>query len=133
MSDENDTKPPEGSRDENPARVIPNASDEISIGQARQRAEHIADKRADFWKRVLSEEIGRAVMWEVLTSTHAFDTRFATSPNGFPNQEATWFQAGEQATGWRLYDALRKADFEAVHTMHLEQDPYFEEKRRKRK
>ena len=133
MSDENDTKPPEGSRDENPARVIPNASDEIAIGQARQRAKHIADKRADFWKRVLSEEIGRAVMWEVLAEMHAFNVRFATSPNGFPNPEATWFQAGEQAAGWRLYDALRKADFEAVHTMHLEQDPYFEEKRRKRK
>lgn len=133
MAGEDDDRPPEGSRDENPANRIPNAADDIAIGQAQQRAKHLADKRRDFWKRVLSEEVGREVMWEVLQGMHAFDTRFATGPNGFPQPEATWFAAGEQAAGWRLYDALRKADFEAVHVMHLEHDPYFEEKRRKRK
>jgi hypothetical protein len=121
--------PPEGSRDENPAIRIPNAADPVAIGRAQQRAKHLADKRADFWKRVLSEEIGRAVLWDVLQSLSTFEARFATGPNGFPYPEAAWFQAGEQSAGWRIYDALRKADFEAVHLMHQEHDSYFIEKK----
>lgn len=131
---DDDDKPIEGSRDAAPINEHPNAADARAIGLARECAKHKTDQAADFWRRVLSEDIGRAVMWDVLSGLHTFETRFATAPNGFPNPEATWFQAGQQAAGWRLYDALRRADFAAVHLMHREHDNYFlEEKRNKRK
>jgi len=135
LSDEpdDDDTPPEGSRDAGAVGKMPNAADDTAIEKAQRRAKHVADKSADFWRRVLSEEIGRRVMWEVLVGMHTFEERFAVSPAGFPNPEATWFQAGEKAAGWRLYDALRKADFTGVHRLHLENDPYFKEKANQRK
>ncbi len=123
--------PLEGSRDENAATRIPNAADPVKIDRARQRAAYQQDQRADFWKKILSTELGRMVMWEVLTGMHTFEERFANGPNGFPNHDATWFQAGEKAAGWRLYDALRKAAFEEVHQMHIELDPYFADQKKK--
>ncbi len=71
------------------------------------------------------------VLWEVLVGMHTFEDRFAASPAGFPHEQATWFNAGEKAAGWRLYDALRKAAFEEVHLMHKENDPYFAEVKKK--
>ena len=124
IEDEEET-PIEGSRDENAPSKIPNAADPVRINRARQRASFAADQRADFWQKVMSEPLGRMVMWEVLISMHTFEERFASTPAGFPHPEATWFQAGEKAAGWRLYDALRKAAFVEVHTMHTELDPYF--------
>ena len=127
MSDEEDDPPFEGARDANASASMPNAADPVKITRARQRAEFRVDQRADFWKKVLSDPSGRMVMWEVLAGMHTFEDRFATTPAGFPCPEATWFQAGEKAAGWRLYDALRKAAFEEVQQMHIELDPYFAE------
>lgn len=135
MSDETDDydTPPEGSRDAGAVGRMPNAADDQAIEKAQRRSKHNADKAADFWRRVLSEDVGRAVMWDVLINMHTFSDRFAVSPAGFPQPEATWFQAGEKAAGWRLYDALRKADFTGVHRMHIAHDPYFKEKANPRK
>ena len=127
MSDEDEETPFEGARDANASAKIPNAADPVRIIRAKQQAEFRVDQRADFWRKVLSEPVGRMVMWEVLDGMNTFKDRFATTPAGFPCPEATWFQAGEKAAGWRLYDALRKAAFEEVHTMHCELDPYFAE------
>lgn len=129
--EDDDELPVEGSRDENADAKIPNAADPVRIARARQRADFEADQRAEFWRGILSTEIGRMVMWEVLIGMHTFEERFAISPSGFPQPEATWFQAGEKAAGWRLYDALRKAAFEEVHQMHLEWDSYFVEMKKK--
>lgn len=135
MADErdDDDTPPEGSRDAGAVGRMPNAADDAAIEKAQRRSKHIEDRATDFWKRVLSEDIGRRVMWDVLQGMHTFENRFATSPAGFPHTEATWFQAGEQAAGWRLYDALRKASFQGVHLMHTENDPYFAEKAKRGK
>lgn len=124
-TEEEDDIPVEGSRDANAPSKIPNAADPARINRARQRAGFAADQRADFWKKILSDPVGRMVMWEVLIGMHTFEDRFANSPAGFPHPQATWFHAGEKAAGWRLYDALRKAAFVEVHTMHQELDPYF--------
>lgn len=131
MSGKGDDTPVEGSRDENPRTKIPNAADPVKIARARQRADFRTDQRADFWKKVMSEPLGRMVLWEVLSGMHTFEDRFAATPAGFPHEQATWFNAGEKAAGWRLYDALRKAAFEEVHLMHIENDPYFADTKKK--
>jgi hypothetical protein len=129
---ENDENTPfEGSRDADAQSRVPNAADPARIERARQRAEFRGDQRADFWRKVLDNPLGRQVMWEVLIGMHTFEERFATTPSGFSCPEATWFQAGEKAAGWRLYDALRKACFEQVHLMHTENDPYFADQKKK--
>lgn len=133
MSEEDDEQPFEGARDADPTSRIPNAADPVKIEKARHKAKLKIDQRAEFWRKTLSTEIGRLVLWEVLENLSTFKTRFAAAPpNGFPCSEATWFNAGEQAAGWRLYDALRKAAFEEVHLMHLENDPYFAEAKKHR-
>lgn len=59
-----------------------------------------------FWQQALEHPIGRRIIWGLLTDAHTFDTAFACGPSGFPQPEATWFKAGEQAFGLRLYQTL---------------------------
>lgn len=133
IGENEEDEPFEDARDANVELTIPNAADPQALVRAKQIAAFTSAQRADFWKRALADPIGRTVLWEVLASMHAFEARFGTTPAGFPSPEATWFYAGEQAAGWRLYDALRKADFAGVHVMHLEHDSYFEQVKRTRK
>ena len=76
----------------------------------------------NFWKEVLGSEIGRREIWKIILESHAFEERFACGPNGFPQTEATWFHAGEQAFGLRLYHSLMKIDAENIFKMHKEND-----------
>lgn len=130
---DDDDVPVEGSRDENASSRVPNAADPVRIERARQRADFREDQRADFWKKTLSTELGRQVMWEVLQGMHTFEERFAATPSGFPDPNASWFQAGEKAAGWRLYDAMRKAALEEVWLMHEECDSYFQAQKKTRR
>lgn len=78
-----------------------------------------------FWKAVFSSEVGRREMWGILASAHAFDERFACGPNGSPQSEATWFHAGEQALGQRLFLSWQRLDRDGVWKMQDEHDPRF--------
>jgi hypothetical protein len=78
-----------------------------------------------FWHRVFADPIGRREMWGILQACHAFEERFACGPNGFPQPEATWFHAGEQAIGQRLYRSWARLDRAGVFLMHDEHDPDF--------
>ena len=42
-------------------------------------------------------------MWGVLEALKAFEVNFACGPNGFPQAEATWFNAGVSNSGQRLF------------------------------
>lgn len=86
-----------------------------------------------FWSRVvLSDPVGRREVWRLLQDAHTFETRFACGPNGFPQGDATWFHAGEQDFGLRLYQKLLALDPVLVMTMHKENDPRFMPPRPKR-
>lgn len=133
-ADDDEEDPPfEDARDSNPNNRIPNAADPVAIARSKQLASFNDDVRADFWKKTLATEAGRMVIWEVLVGMGTFTTRFAATPAGFSCPESTWFNAGEQAAGFRLYQALQRAAYEEVFQMHLEQDPYFIPVKRKRR
>jgi len=83
------------------------------------------EKVRRFWSSVLRDETGRKVVWQLLADLHTFEERFACGPSGFPQPEATWFHAGEQAVGLRLYKSLALYDREALFTMHDLYDPAF--------
>ena len=69
----------------------------------------------EFWRGVMSSEIGREEVWKLLDDAHAFAERFAIGPSGFPQPEHTWFEAGQQAFGYRLFLTMMKHDPE--HTL----------------
>lgn len=93
--------------------------------EVRKRADVEREQARIFWSRVLRDPIGAREVWRILASTHTFEERFACGPNGFPQTEATWFHAGEQAFGQRFYQMLIRQDREAVFLMHDEFDSSF--------
>lgn len=78
-----------------------------------------------FLQSVLKDEAGRRFLWRILVEAHTFEERFACGPNGFPQPEATWFEAGIQSFGQRLYQTWLKNDPLAIAAMHRENDPRF--------
>jgi hypothetical protein len=128
LSDDN---PPSPSDDEEPADEGPIEPLEADQKQRRvyeRKVRKIARQRKEgeeFWRKVLDSEIGRREVWNLLSDAHAFDTRFACGPNGFPQPEHTWFLAGGQDFGQRLYQKLLVIDLANVTTMHIEHDPRF--------
>ena len=79
----------------------------------------------EFWKSALKHPVGRRELWRILDSAHTFEERFACGPNGFPQPEATWFHAGEQALGQRVFMSWQKFDPQGVFAMQQEHDPRF--------
>jgi hypothetical protein len=68
---------------------------ELRRKRTRSRAE--LKESEEFWQRVFADPVGRREVWRLLQAGHCFEERFACGPNGFPQTEATWFHAGEQA------------------------------------
>jgi hypothetical protein len=94
---------------------------------ARQQTKAIVrrEKIRQFWSTALRDPIGAEVLWQLLIDLHTFEERFACGPNGFPQPEATWFAAGEQAVGLRLYRTFGNFDREALFALHDRFDPNF--------
>lgn len=112
--------------------VMDDAADPRQITRKANKAEKIKLEKIAFWKAVLANEIGRREVWGLLTDCHAFEERFACGPNGFPQTEATWFHAGEQAFGQRLYQTLCQMDLAGVMVMHEELDSRWARPKRQR-
>jgi hypothetical protein len=91
--------------------------------KARRRSTELEAKA--FWKSVFADPVGRREIWGLLAQAHPFEERFACGPNGFPQTEATWFHAGEQALGLRIFQSLSIIDREGVFKMLDEYDPRF--------
>ena len=81
------------------------------------------DEDAAFWKNCLGSVIGRRVLFSLLDATHWSEVKFACGPNGFPQQEATWFHAGEQSIGERLWLSWFRIDPDNAMVMLRENDP----------
>lgn len=94
----------------------------------KDRAERERREADNFWRDCLSSVIGRRELWLLAagaTGAHAFETRFASGPNGFPDPNATWHAKGEQDFGLRLYHQWLRLDPSAVSKMHHENDVRF--------
>jgi hypothetical protein len=98
--------------DEEPENDAPATDDEAPVDNAASRKAYARKVTAleqrqresqAFWEAVFATPLGRREMWAILDRAHALEDRFACGPNGFPNPESTWFQAGEKAVGLSLY------------------------------
>jgi hypothetical protein len=116
--------PDEDDLGESPADQ-PNAAEPKQVRKRRVTQKMRERDDARFIQDILKDEAGRRFLWAILTAAHTFEERFACGPNGFPQTEATWFHAGEQALGLRLYQTWLRTDPLAVAAMHRENDPRF--------
>jgi len=133
LSDEDVPENPADSQSaENKTDEIPNAADPASQKRAKRKADRRQEEAEEFWQRVFADPIGRREMWGLLQTTHAFETKFACGPNGFPQPESTWFEAGIQSIGDRLWKSWLLMARDGALLMQDEHDPRFAE-RAKRK
>lgn len=98
------------------------ADDPETERKRKTRIRQEFDEATVFWKSILGTEVGRREIWKLLSDSHTFEDRFACGPNGFPQVEATWFQAGEKSFGQRFWLTLQRYDVDSVLLMHREHD-----------
>lgn len=97
------------------------AAEEARRAEQQRLEEESAAQR--FWAGVFADRVGRREMWRFFhEEAHAFNDRFAASPVGFPDPHATFFQAGEQSLGLRLYHRCLRYAQQGVSWMHIEHD-----------
>ena len=102
----------------------PEVDPEADFNRARTE-EYLRDKeRLRFWQNILGSAIGRRELWNIVgVMAHAFETRFACGPNGFPQDQATWHALGEQQLGQQIFAFLQLQDFDNANLMQFENDP----------
>lgn len=126
MSDDDEPQTDDDDEVREPPVVQATAVETPKQRARRERDGEREQRRAkQFWSGVLADEAGRREIWKLLQASHTFEERFACGPNGFPQVEATWFHAGEQSFGQRLYRMLARLDRAGVLTMHDHHDPEF--------
>lgn len=119
---------------EQPAEAVnDDAASPKGIENKQRRIAREQREALDFWRSVFATEVGRREMFAILRSAHTFEDRFACGPNGFPQPEATWFQAGEHAFGQRLYLTWSKNHRAEVLLMHDENDARFVDPKKAKK
>lgn len=93
----------------------------------RETKAQLRQRQSDaWWAKLLADPVGRREMWGIVqTECHAFEERFATGPTGFPQQEATWFEAGKQSIGLRIWQTMFMRDPPGAMLMLAENDPRF--------
>jgi len=93
----------------------------------RRRSKKLQERDSErFWKAIFATELGRREMYALLRDSKAFEVRFACGPNGFPQPEATWFQAGESEWGRRMADTWMARHPDEYLAMLRENDPRFQ-------
>lgn len=122
--DENESEDESGAVDE----TTPNAAEPKAVRRRVRKVDEERRQADEFWRAVLASPVGRKEIWGMLVSVHTFDDRFALGPTGFPQPEASWFYAGEQSFGLRLYRSLLRIDHDGIALMHREFDPEFRKK-----
>lgn len=106
---------------EEDAPQVPNAADRKHHRRIKDSAKRAEAGSAAFWAGVFDSETGRREMWDILAVSGAFRERFVTAgPQGFPQPEATWCNAGEQRLGFRLYLSWLRRCPDGVHKMLME-------------
>lgn len=78
------------------------------------------ERRARFFKRLLTDADGREWVWSLLSRFHAFDVVHAAGPTGFPDPQATAHYGGLHAAGWAIWCELDDAEPDLCSLMRRE-------------
>lgn len=106
----------------------PDLTDRRSVRRTRDRQLREQRERAAFWQAVLADKVGRREVWRLIADLdwgHAFNTKHAATPVGFPDERATWEYLGQQQLALRFYHDLMAIDPAGVMLLHQEFDPRF--------
>lgn len=123
MADEDDDLTQDLFTEEQP--VLDNAGSPAAVRKRITRTKLQAKEGAAFWRTALSTRAGRRELYLLLQNARTFDTPFACGPTGFPQPEASWWQAGQHDLGQRLFLSWQRIDRDAVFLMLDENDPRF--------
>lgn len=94
-------------------------------GASQKKIQIDQTNELSWWKSALATDVGRRIMWDLLELAGTFDDRFGCSPNGSPDPQATWFNAGKKAFGLSLYHKMMEMEMQSIFFMHKENDPRF--------
>lgn len=112
-------------RADDPIANMPDAANPRGIRRQVRKKETADEKASRFWIVALSDPIGRLEMWKLLEAAGWRTQAFEVGPNGFPQQNASWFKAGQREYGLWLYHKLMATARDGVLTMLEENDPRF--------
>lgn len=115
--------PPEDRPEDLPLQ--PNAADKREIKKRTVRKKVREREEVAFVRGLLGTPEGRRFLWGILAAAHTFEERFGVSHYGFPIEQETWFNAGQQQLGQRLYLSWDFIDHDGVSLMLREHDPRF--------
>ena len=115
-----------GNPDEAPDGALTAQPTEKQLRARRATKKVLGRLTVAFWRKTLSDPVGRREMWKLLETCHFREEPFMCGPNGFPQPEATWFKAGEKALGLRLYQMWLALAPDLVILMQSEHDISFQ-------
>lgn len=124
----NDDEPPPIFQTPEPdegAEPVVEATSGRGLKKRENRIKREAREAREFWVGVLKDPIGRRELWRLFCGPnggHAFETRFAAGPAGFPDSNATWYERGVQDFALRAYRYWITLDPAAVVAMHKENE-----------
>lgn len=85
----------------------------------RNRLEKLEVRRV-FLLNLMQSDLFRAWLMETLVAYGTFENSFGAGPTGFPDPNATWFQAGMKAAGWNLWCVFDEVSPELASLMRRE-------------
>jgi hypothetical protein len=96
-------------------------------GHKRQlrKADLALEEERRFWEAVFGDTVGRRCMWKLLAQAHPFETSFGVSGGLVLDQYATWFEAGKQGLGMKLFQDWLMLARDGVLLMLDENEPRF--------
>jgi hypothetical protein len=107
-------------------------SDAKLASRKRNKDEREKVEEEKLVRAILGERIGRRYLYKWLSTAGAFRDDFVVSLNGTPDNNMTYFKAGQKELGQRLLLSWMRIDFDSVKTMLDENDPRFMIPKRKR-
>lgn len=85
------------------------ANDPVQAQERSKSARLRERQRREFVARMLADPAGRDWLWSVLDVTcRVWEPRFGTSPAGFEQRDATFFQLGQREVGLQLMRELMR-------------------------
>ena len=114
--------------DDVPTADNPAAASAVDLPDQRRRRrkkESEAEKGARFWREIFETEIGRREMWAILAAVKWESDDFTVTAVGFPDPNATWFNAGRHSYARHLFMSWLRVAPEGVMKMLSEHDPRF--------
>lgn len=104
---------------------VDNDLEQQRVARRQTKIEREQAEEDKHWRQQLASKVGRRALYKMFAQGKLWETPFAVGPNGFPQPDATWYQAGERELVRRIHDKLQILDHASIYLMMCENDPRF--------